>query len=458
MNVQRRLREVLVRHQRGDIDGAIGGYREVLAAAPASFDAWRLLGAALLTQSRLPESVGAFDRAVALRAQNAETWALRGDALAAQYEEERARESYRRALALDPVRASTWNSLGLQCSALGLAQEACAAHRRALELAPANARFQFNLGLSRLSLGDYDSGWEGFEARQAIPELATRYPLAGRVWSGDPIGAGQCLLVLCEQGIGDTIQFCRFLTGLAPLGVQLIVQRPPQLRGLIESLPAQLHWLADGAPVPDFDLQCGMLSLARLLRIRVDSIPSAAPYLAAPPVLLEEWLRRLGPSSGRRVGIVCSGNPRHANDARRSMPLEAFLSLRQAGMELHLLQDQLRPDDVATLHAMGVVDHRPALAAGFATTAALASCMDVVVSVDTAVAHLAGALGLPVFVLLPAGADWRWMSGRSDSPWYPSARLVRRRAGESWHSVVEQLAGELVRVLPQARGPGASQK
>jgi len=438
-----RFEQALVLHRRGELAGAIAEYREVLQLQPGQFDGWRLLGAALLSAGQPQASLDAFDRALTIRADLAEVWALRGDALSQMAQPEPAVASYERALAMQPGRAATWNSLGLQRRALGRAVEACASHQRAVVLAPDDARFAFNLGLAQLTLGKFESGWEGFEKRQALPALATPFPVPGPVWTGRENLRNRDVLVLCEQGIGDAIQFCRFLPALVAQGARVSVNRPPALRGLIESVEAAVHWIDDGQAVPHFDLQCGLLSLAHRLNIGAESIPARVPYLAPPARQLQQWRARLGPHGRRRVGIVCSGNLHHANDRRRSIPLRAFAALQDLGLELHLLQNELREADVAWLEALSIIDHRPHLR-DFADTAALASCMDAIVSVDTAVAHLAGALNLPVSVLLPLGPDWRWMIERSDSPWYPSARLYRQTDYDNWQSVLEQVAKDLI--------------
>lgn len=414
--IRARLLGVIEAHRGGRLTEAIAGYRQVLEAEPRQFDALRLLGAALLAADQGEDALAALDRALALRADLAEPWSLRGDAL-----------------------------LRLQRP-----REALASYERALALAPAGVELRINHGMLHLLTGDLERGWPGWELRLAAmgaeaPALAAGAPL----WDGRGELAGRTLLLVAEQGLGDAIQFARYVPLLAERGVRVWLTVPPPLRRLFEFLPGVARVVQDGETVSGFDLQCLLLSLPALLGTTLQSVPARIPYLMAEPARVAAWRERLGPRKRPRVGVACSGNARHGNDRNRSMALASLAWLEQLDVEVHLVQTELRAADESSLQRLGWIDHRAQLG-DFAETAALMQCLDGVVSVDTSVAHLAGALGRPVYVLLPAVPDWRWLLERSDSPWYPSARLFRQpRLGE-WEPALsalervlrEQLAAE----------------
>ena len=281
-----------------------------------------------------------------------------------------------------------------------------------------------------------------------VPQFSMPVAPDGAAWTGSEPVAGRRLLLIAEQGLGDTIHFCRFAPLLAQQGAQVRLVVQPSLAVLLRSLGPAVEVSSASDPMPGFDLQCSLLSVPRALGTTLAAIPGRVPYLAPPAQRLQAWRERLGPVRRPRIGLACSGNPGHGNDRNRSIPLSRFEILRALDAEWHLLQTDLREDDEPSLHALSIVDHRAQLT-DFVETAALASCMDAVVSVDTAVAHVAGALGLPLLLLLPEVPDWRWMLDRSDSPWYPSARLFRRPESGDWSVSLRGVAEALGRIQPK---------
>lgn len=437
------------RHRQGDRASAIAVYQDIVAHDPQLFDAQRLLGAALLQESRAAEAIPVLEKAQALRADCTEVWIVHANALAQIGHLEEALVSIDRALALSPENAQIWGHRAKVCNDLGRSAEVLASLERAVQLAPSQALAQYQRGMVRLQQGDMPGAWADFEARLRVAELATR-PLGGiPVWTGSEPLAGKTLLLTCEQGLGDTIQFCRYATALAARGARPVLGVQPALRNLLGSIPGVAAAVTNGDRLPALDLQCTLLSVPHHVGTTLLSIPAMTPYLQAPAQRVSAWRRRLdslGHAAGdaarshgrRRVGLICSGNAHHVNDLHRSMPLERMTTLIGLPIEWHLLQTDLRSRDEPWLQRLGIADHRAALS-DFCETAALMQCLDAVVSVDTSAAHLAGALGVPLYLLLPANPDWRWMMNRDDSPWYPSARLLRQRILDDWSEPLARL-------------------
>jgi hypothetical protein len=352
-----------------------------------------------------------------------------------------------------------WTEQGHQLQDLGRPREALASFERAVQLEPGNARYRFHLSTAQLALGDYAAGWAGYEARRQVPEMRMQAAVDSPFWDGRAPLEGCKLLVCAEQGLGDTIQMSRYVQMLAKRGARVVLGAQAPLARLLRSLDGVGIVVGEGEALPSVDLQCWIMSLPHLLGTTPDSVPATVPYLHPDPARVAHWRAALespaaaqGPRPRpRRIGIALRGNPKQANDRHRSLALETFAAVvgdgrdwqLASGIQWHLLQPQVAGVDEPWIERLGIVDHRPALF-DLGETAALASCMDAVVSVDSAVAHLAGALGLPLYVLLAVNADWRWTSLRPDSAWYPTARLVRQTTLGDWEGPLAQLR-ELLR-------------
>jgi hypothetical protein len=294
-----------------------------------------------------------------------------------------------------------------------------------------------------LLTGEFRAGWANYEFRFMKSPPAERNRFAQPRWQGEPL-AGKTILVHAEQGLGDTIQFARYLPLLAAQGARVLVEAQAPLKTLLESLPGELEFFVRGESLPPFDVHCPLLSLAHGFGTELATIPSATPYLAAPSEALSRWAMRFPVSTQPRVGVVWSGNPRHENDHRRSLSFDEFRPVLMApGIEFFSLQKNAKPADAAALAALPHVTDLGSELATFADTAAVIAHLDVVIAVDTSVAHLAGALGKPVWVLLPFAPDWRWLLGRDDSPWYPSARLFRQPRIGDWQTVAAEVGHAL---------------
>ena len=332
--------------------------------------------------------------------------------------------------------------LGLALFGLGDDAAAWDVMERGLEMDAGIAMAVMTEGLNRLREGDLHTGWWGFEARLvASPGLVPRRVFAEPRWFGSPAeAAGRTILLHSEQGHGDAIQFARYVPMVQALGANVLLEGHPGLLPLYREIPGLGGVFALNDRLPTFDLQCPLLSLGLAFRTELPSIPTRVPYLSVPLERQTFWRQMLGPRKERRIGIAWSGNPAYAADAGRSLSL-ALLEplLRRTENAFHVVQTEIRDTDrVVLLRQPHVRDNSDRLI-DFADTAALLTELDLLISVDTSVAHLAGALGIPVWLLLPAEADWRWMTERADSPWYPRHRLFRQRVAGDWEEVVRRV-------------------
>jgi hypothetical protein len=298
-------------------------------------------------------------------------------------------------------------------------------------------------------MGDFERGWKEFEWRWEVKEASVRRHGFDqqRLWRGEQPIAGKTILLHAEQGLGDTIQFVRYVPDVAALGAKVIVQVHPELKTLISSVAGADGVIGKSEHVPSFDLHCPLLSLPVAFNTRLVSIPAKIPYLSGTSERTASWADRLPKSATPKIGIAWAGNPKHANDGWRSIALPRLMPLLSAsGFQFVSIQKDLRDGDLEFLRKQPQLIHLGDQITDFSETAAIMPHLDLVVTVDTAVAHLAGALGRPVWVLLDHTPDWRWMVEREDSPWYPSARLFRQQTGGDWESVV----GRVVEALNSA--------
>jgi Flp pilus assembly protein TadD len=394
-----------------------------------------LRGTALNALKRPQDAVLALRNAVAAAPSHAEAHLNLGNALADLDDTAAAEAHMRRAIALQPDLAEAHASLGFLLTGRGDLPAAVAACQRAIDLQPDFAVAQWNQGIAYLLAGRMTEGWAKYEWRKR------RFPAAfdappGPEWDGSPL-SGRTLLVLAEQGFGDTIQLCRYLPPLVVAGAQIVLECAPQLMGLLRCLPGAAL-IPPRARRPAYDVWADQMSLPRLCDTTLATIPSAGGYLRADPARMAVWARRL--PDGLRVGLVWAGNPAHSNDRRRSVPVGALAPLLAAAPGA-FVSLQVGPRAAEAGH-FGLADNAPALT-DFAETAALVAGLDLVITVDTAVAHLAGALGIPAWVMLPHAPDWRWLLHRTDSPWYRSLRLFRQDRPGDWPGVIARVATAL---------------
>ena len=424
---------------------ALARFEKALGLAPGHPQALANRGVARAALGDHAAALADFD--VAMRAgPNPMVAYNRGLALANLGRSAEAVAAYDQALAMVPNHVATWSSRGSALQALNRHAEAIASFDRALALAPDYADAHFNKSLALLATGDYAQGLAEYEWRWkrsgAAPSRQSR-PL----WLGEPPLAGKTILLHAEQGLGDTIMFARHAGQLARAGARVVLEVHAELKDPMTRLAGPAAVIGRGEPRPAHDFHCPLGSLPLALKIRPDSVPSDIPYLAADPGRVARWGERLAAHGTPRVGIVWAGNVAHTDDRNRSLPLDKLAPLfAQDGARVVSLQRDLRAGDAERLATTPVLHLGPELADFDDTAAVLAQC-DLVISVDTSVAHLAGALGRPLWVLLPFSADWRWTAAGERSPWYPSARLLRQPRPGDWESVVTAVLKDLPAAL-----------
>jgi tetratricopeptide (TPR) repeat protein len=442
--VEAALRQAAAHFAANRLDEAQEIALALLRAQPRDFHVQRLLGALAARRGRWEECVAASTAALALQPDHAETLANRGAALRMLGRFDEALSDYDRAIAAAPASPEAHNNRGVALAALNRHREAIAAYTRAIELKPDYDRARFNRATSRLVLGDFVQGWRDHESRWTGSEMH-RGPraLPGREWDGREDLAGKTLLLYAEQGMGDTIQLARYAAAAHRRGARVILEVHAPLVPLLQDLEGVERVVALGGPLPPFDLHRALMSLPLAFRTTLDSIPSHVPYLQAPPDAIAAWRGKLRDGRARHIGLAWSGSRTLRNDAHRSIPLERLAPLVSPERTLVSIQTDIREPDRAALQSLGIRTFTEELR-DFGDTAALVSALDLVISVDTAAAHLAGALAKPVWILLPLSPDWRWLLDRADSPWYPTARLFRQPRIGDWDTVIAEVAQALL--------------
>ncbi len=423
---------------------ALASYDRAIALRPDFAEAYSNRGLAVESLKRFDEALASYDRALTLRPEFAEAHTNRGLTLQKLKRFDEALASHERALAVKPTYAEAYSNRGLVLEELKRFDEALASYARAIALRPDFAQAHHNESLCRLRIGDLRRGWEKHEWRWETGQLdKARRNFSQKQWLGTDEIAGKKIFVHAEQGFGDTIQFCRYVPLVAERAAQVILEAPKPLRNLMSMLPGVSRIVSTGEPLPDFDMHCPLLSLPLAFGTELATIPAATPYLQVPPDAVTRWSHKLGAKIRPSIGFAWSGSPTHLNDHNRSVGLELLLSA-VAGIDATCvsLQREVRAGERALLQRSGIRHFGEELR-DFADTAALMANLDLVISVDTSVAHLAGALAKPVWILLPHIPDWRWLLDRNDSPWYPTARLFRQGESRSWDGVMMQIRAAL---------------
>jgi Tfp pilus assembly protein PilF len=430
----------------GRYDEAIASHLDALRLAVGHPEYLYNLGNAYLGRGRIADAVASYDDVLKTRADHVGCLVNRGNALLRMNDPAAALASYDAARALMPHHPQILTNRGHALRRLDRPAEALADFKAAMAAAPEFAEARFEAAMAHLTLGDFATGWSGYEWRWKTGAFARRRrAFRSGPWLGDQPVAGKTILLHAEQGFGDTIQFIRYAPLLARAGAKVICEVQPELVSLLSGLEG-IEVIASGAPLPAFDLHCPLLSLPLAFGTLPETIPNATPYLTVAASRRDHWSGRLG-DRGPRVGFVWSGSPAHKNDGNRSMPLARLAGLfENPQVRCFSLQCEMRATDAEVLCGLPTLHHLGDELRDFSDTAALVSLLDVVVAVDTAVAHLAGALGKRVVILLPHAADFRWMRGRDDTPWYPTATLLRQPAFGDWDSVIARLREEVPRM------------
>ncbi|HWY88119.1 MAG TPA: tetratricopeptide repeat-containing glycosyltransferase family protein [Gemmataceae bacterium] len=419
--------------------------RQALRLNPRHAEAQGNLGLILKDQGQLEAAVECYQEALRLKPQFVDALNNLGIALGDQGNYAEAAEYHRQVLHINPHHADAHANLGLALKALGQWAEAEAYLDGALRLKPDHVNARWNLSALRLLQGDFSKAWPDYESRWVVPGFSARHDDRPR-WDGAPLH-GETILLYAEQGLGDTLQFIRYAPMVKERGGMVLFECQPALMSLLEGVAGVDQLLAIGAALPPYDVQVPLLSLPGIFGTSVATIPATVPYVRAAPALVKTWRTELEALGGFKIGVAWQGNPNHQGDRYRSFPLEWFEDLARVE-RARLVSLQKGPGTEQLLSLGGRfpildVNDRLDAAGAFLDTAAIMMNLDLVITVDSAVAHLAGALGVPVWVVLPFDPDWRWLLERADSPWYPTMRLFRQKCTGDWREVFEQIATEV---------------
>ncbi|MFZ3226675.1 MAG: tetratricopeptide repeat protein, partial [Xanthobacteraceae bacterium] len=427
-------------------DEALACFDAVIAREPGNIAALIYRGNAYIKNKRFDEALTAYEKALAIDPSNPIALTDRGVALTLLDRFEEAVASHDEAVRNEPHIVGAHINRGNAMLKLARLQEALEAYTEALAREPVNSEANFNAAITRLCLGDYREGWKQYEHRWETKHFAGHRPNYPQpMWRGEDI-TGKRIVLNAEQGMGDVIQFVRYAPLVAARGAEVILAVPRPLKALMATVPAISLVVANGDPIPEFDVFCPLMSLPLVFGTELETVPANIPYLRPYADRIAAWQPRL-PDNGRaRVGICWAGNPGFGNDRHRSVPLERFAALFEVtGIDFVSLQKEVNPAHAALLEQHGI-SRLGEQFEDFADTAAVVAMLDLVVAVDTSVAHLAGAMGRVTALLVPFSPDWRWLLDRENSPWYPTMRLFRQTATGDWEGVIERVRRELTEV------------
>jgi hypothetical protein len=413
-----------------------------------SSEALHQLGLMAFERKEYERTVELIDKAIALNSDSAAFYSDRGLALQRLKRLEKALESYDKAIAIRSDIAIIHLNRGNVLKELRHLDAAVESYDQAIFVKPDYATAHWNKSLEQLILGDFDKGWKSYEWRwkeDSFPSPRRNFPHP--LWLGKESLQGRTILLHSEQGLGDTIQFCRYIPLVADVGGRVVVEVEQPLIALLQQLAGVSEFVVKGSPLPAFELQAPLLSMPLAFKTKLDTIPCTQKYLVADSRKVAEWQQKLGPKSMPRIGLVWSGRPEHQNDHIRSMKLSELVQYLPTGLDYVALQKEIRPSDWETLESHNNIAWYGKELKDFADTAALCELMDLVISVDTSVAHLSGALSRLTWVLLPFIPDWRWLLKREDSPWYKSVKLYRQTTEDDWSNVLHRVKHDLCQII-----------
>jgi Flp pilus assembly protein TadD len=432
-------------------DQAVGHLWHAVKLCPDDIQTLYTLGTTLLSARRSEEAIPALRQAVRLSPTDVTLHNQLGLVFfdAGRFAE--AEETFLNTLRIDPRFASAHNNLGSLCKAMGRVQEALGCFELALALEPDSAKIKWNRALTLLADGDYEHGWEEYEWRWKRPETPPKkFPVL--LWNGEPL-QDRRILLHAEQGLGDTIQFIRYANLVKQLGVHVLFECPAPLAGVLKKAPGVDQMIIEGQPIPPFDCHAPLLGLPRLLKTTLANVPATVPYITPEPDRVAQWrdrLKTMTKPGELLIGVVWQGNPHHQWDHFRSLPLICYEPLgRIPGVKLVSLQrgpgiEQIEVFQKLTGNMLAVPsDGQQTTPEHLSDTVAIMMNLDLIITVDTAPAHLAGALGKKVWVAMSFVADWRWMVDRADSPWYPTMRLFRQKTHGDWDELMVRIARHL---------------
>ncbi len=429
---------------KGQIDEAISYYQKAVGQNPNHTSAYYNLGVAFQGKGLIDQAIVSYEIAIGFNQEFTEAHHNLGVAYNEKGKFDDALVCFQRVLQLNPDHAGAYYNLGNTLTAIGQFNEAMQCYKKAIEIKPDHADAQWSLGLINLRLGKFEEGWKGYEWRWELKDVMPKRDFSQPLWDGHDVG-GRIILLHAEQGFGDTLQFIRYAPLVAERGAKVIVECQKELVSLLKATEGASKIIARGEKLPDFDVHCPLLGLPLVFGTKLDTIPAKIPYVNADPELVQKWRSKIGQDKSTvKVGLVWAGNPKLKFGHSRSCPIGTFLPLAERGdITFYSLQKGESEEQAKNLSEdMKLIDYMDDVM-DFSDTAALVENLDLVISIDTAVAHLAGALGKPVWVLLPVVPDWRWMTTREDSPWYPTMRLFRQPTAGDWESVINHIRDAL---------------
>jgi tetratricopeptide (TPR) repeat protein len=445
---------------------AVLSYEKAIALNPDYAESYYNRAIALQDLKRFDEAISSFEKAIALELDMAKAWLGHGNALRELQRFEEAVLSYEKAITLKPDYPEGYFNRAMALADLKRFDEAIAGYNEAIVLSRESpdhwnsAAAHWNKSLLLLMLGDYEGGWKLFEWRWGIRTELAKRSFAQPLWLGNNSLAQKTILLYGEQGLGDAIQFCRYVKLVADLGARIILQVPHPLSSVLASLSGVTQIIGEASPLPPFDYQCPLMSLPLAFKTNLSSIPADIPYLKSDPEKSGFWKEKLGDKGKLRVGLVWSGGFRPNQpevwsvNERRNIPLAYFAPLKHADIDFYSLQKgqpaeaELAKLTLANWDGPNIIDYTNLLN-DFSDTAAFIENLDLVISVDTSTAHLAGAMGKPVWILNRFDSCWRWLLERSDSPWYPTAKLYRQETAGDWSKIIQQVKSDLASFRPR---------
>ncbi|MEO8157424.1 MAG: tetratricopeptide repeat protein [Betaproteobacteria bacterium] len=422
---------------------ALASYESALALRPRHAGLLKNRGNALAALGRFEPALASYERALQVQPEDIGALNNRGGVLRILSRLDEALACYDQALALMPAHAETLSNRGNALHALRRVDEAIACYGQALALQPDYADAHWNLGLALLVKGELAAGWKEYEWRWKLAESPGGRNIPAPLWHGHEDLRGKTILLHAEQGLGDTLQFCRYVTLVQARGAIVILEVDAALKSLLASLAGVTKIVVFGDALPPCDYHCPLLSLPLAFATTLETIPAGIPYLYAEPAAIAHWQKKLGQKRLPRIGIAWSGNPAQAKDRNRSLPLEAIEPLLALPLQFVCLQKEIRTGDAQALERHAQLLHFESEIGDFGDTAALVEACDLVIAVNSVVAHLAGAMGKAVWIPLAFVPDWRFLLDREDSPWYPGARLFRQSRPGQWDDVVARMVAEI---------------
>ncbi|MBT8623101.1 tetratricopeptide repeat protein [Polynucleobacter paneuropaeus] len=419
--------------ERKDFEGAIESYDKAIHLKSDYAEAYNNRGFAFVKLKKYVDAIASFDRAIELNRNYSEAYNNFGIAYLEQHQYDLAHLKFDKAIALNPQYADVYSNLAMLFTLQKQYDLAIKNYDIAINLKPNCEDFIVHKSFVMLVKGNFDEGLKLYENRKIrLPSGIDESRFRSKAWDGTQSLSGKKILIHFEQGYGDTIQFCRFLPLITKLGGEIILEVQKPLRELFRGMEGVSLVMGEGEPTPDFDYQCSLMRLPFIFNQNLESISGQAPYISSIESRASHWQNKLGEKLKPRIGLVWSGNPEHKNDSNRSIHLKDLIPFLPDQFQYFSLQKDIRLADALTLNSSPQILNLTSELSDYAETAALVQCMDIVITVDTSVAHLAGAMGKETWVLLPYAPDWRWLLDREDSPWYSSMTLIRQDAPGDW--------------------------